>query len=1152
MEFQLLQTILVSGNFDQNNIPLTIGAADFGGAPANFFDGKIDEVHVMNKAQSNDWITTEYNNQSNPGTFYTVSGPADHSVYDFGSFCQNSTKNYSVPNHGAFSYTWSVTGGSVQSGQGTSAASILWTTGTGSGEIKLSVFDGAQTGTSIDYNVLVNPVPGTSITPDPAQTCPGADLALNGNPSGGSGTYSSHSWTGAGSGFLSASNIVNPVFNKSTFGNSNLIYTVTDDKGCTGSDNISVNVSDATAPIFTQPVDISISCDASILPATTGNVTAADMADNCAPDANLTVSYTDVSTQNADASLLAHYNYTITRTWEVKDVAGNATQHDQKITVTDATAPIFTQPVDISISCDASILPATTGNVTAADMADNCAPDANLTVSYTDVSTQNADASLLAHYNYTITRTWEVKDVAGNATQHDQKITVTDATAPIFTQPVDISISCDASILPATTGNVTAADMADNCAPDANLTVSYTDVSTQNADASLLAHYNYTITRTWEVKDVAGNATQHDQKITVTDATAPIFTVPQNDTICRNLDCTYNALTAVTGEITAADMADNCAPDANLTLTYSDDFNNLTSCDTIGYIIRNWVLTDVSGNKSKKSQIIWVEPTSRIIVTPKQDTICNGAQVSITLASTSVPTRSVKFRYVTEAPAGVTVTPATGGPLDNNAVLVNSITNANDQAQLVKFIITPYTRQAGSELEKCTGINDTAYVWVEPTARIMVTPKQDTICNGDQVNITLTSTSVPTRAVKFRYVTEAPAGVTVAPANGTGLNNSDILTNTITNTNDQAQLVRFIITPYSRQAGSENEKCTGINDTAYVWVEPTARITVTPKQDTICNGAQVSITLTSPSVPTRAVKFRYVTEAPAGVTVTPATGGPLDNNAVLVNSITNTNDQAQLVRFIVTPYTRQAGSELEKCTGINDTAYVWVEPTARITVTPKQDTICNGAQVSITLTSPSVPTRAVKFRYVTEAPAGVTVTPATGGPLDNNAVLVNSITNTNDQAQLVKFIVTPYTRQAGSENEKCTGINDTAYVWVEPTARITVTPKQDTICNGAQVNITLTSPSVPTRAVKFRYVTEAPAGVTVTPATGGPLDNNAVLVNSITNTNDQAQLVKFIVTPYTRHAGSELEKCTGINDTAYVWVEPTARITVTPKVGYDL
>jgi gliding motility-associated-like protein len=542
---------------------------------------------------------------------------------------------------------------------------------------------------------------------------------------------------------------------------------------------------------------------------------------------------------------------------------------------------------------------------------------------------------------------------------------------------------------------------------------------------------------------------------------------------------------------------------------------------------------------------VWVEPTAKIAVTPKQDTICDGSQVSITLTSPSVPTRTVKFRYVTEAPAGVTVTPATGGPLDNNDILTNTIVNTNDQAQLVKFIVTPYTREAGSEIEKCTGINDTAYVWVEPTAKIAVTPKQDTICDGSQVNITLTSPSVPTRTVKFRYVTEAPAGVTVTPATGTGLNNNDILINTIANTNDQAQLVKFIVTPYTREAGSEIEKCTGINDTAYVWVEPTAKIAVTPKQDTICDGSQVNITLTSPSVPTRTVKFRYVTEAPAGVTVTPATGGPLDNNAVLVNTIANTNDQAQLVKFIVTPYTREAGSELEKCTGINDTAYVWVEPTAKISVTPKQDTICDGSQVNITLTSPSVPTRAVKFRYVTEAPAGVTVTPATGGPLDNNAVLVNTIANANDQAQLVKFIITPYTRQPGSELEKCTGINDTAYVWVEPTAKISVTPKQDTICDGAQVNITLTSPSVPTRTVKFRYVTEAPAGVTVTPATGTGLNNNDILTNTIVNTSDQAQLVKFIVTPYTRQAGSELEKCTGINDTAYVWVEPSVRLIAT-------
>ncbi|HKC66683.1 MAG TPA: DUF2341 domain-containing protein, partial [Bacteroidia bacterium] len=40
----------------------------------NYFNGKLDEVHVLNTALSAGWITTEYNNQSSPGTFYTLAG----------------------------------------------------------------------------------------------------------------------------------------------------------------------------------------------------------------------------------------------------------------------------------------------------------------------------------------------------------------------------------------------------------------------------------------------------------------------------------------------------------------------------------------------------------------------------------------------------------------------------------------------------------------------------------------------------------------------------------------------------------------------------------------------------------------------------------------------------------------------------------------------------------------------------------------------------------------------------------------------------------------------------------------------------------------------------------------------------------------------
>lgn len=42
-------------------------------ASNEYFSGSIDEVRVSNIARSADWIATEYNNQSSPSTFYTIS-----------------------------------------------------------------------------------------------------------------------------------------------------------------------------------------------------------------------------------------------------------------------------------------------------------------------------------------------------------------------------------------------------------------------------------------------------------------------------------------------------------------------------------------------------------------------------------------------------------------------------------------------------------------------------------------------------------------------------------------------------------------------------------------------------------------------------------------------------------------------------------------------------------------------------------------------------------------------------------------------------------------------------------------------------------------------------------------------------------------------
>ena len=61
-----------------------------------------------------------------------------------------------------------------------------------------------------------------------------------------------------------------------------------------------------------------------------------------------------------------------------------------------------------------------------------------------------------------ITRTWSLTDDCCNTTTHDQIIMVVDDTAPTFTAPADLTISCEQDETNLTlTGDVT--DEADNC-----------------------------------------------------------------------------------------------------------------------------------------------------------------------------------------------------------------------------------------------------------------------------------------------------------------------------------------------------------------------------------------------------------------------------------------------------------------------------------------------------------------------------------------------------------------------------------------------------------------------------------------------------------------------------------------------------------------
>lgn len=63
-----------------NDLDLRIGARGGDGNSASYFVGNIDEVKITNREETADWIATEYNNQSSPSTFYTVSAERSSSI----------------------------------------------------------------------------------------------------------------------------------------------------------------------------------------------------------------------------------------------------------------------------------------------------------------------------------------------------------------------------------------------------------------------------------------------------------------------------------------------------------------------------------------------------------------------------------------------------------------------------------------------------------------------------------------------------------------------------------------------------------------------------------------------------------------------------------------------------------------------------------------------------------------------------------------------------------------------------------------------------------------------------------------------------------------------------------------------------------------
>ena len=290
--------------------------------------------------------------------------------------------------------------------------------------------------------------------------------------------------------------------------------------------------------------------------------------DNC--DDNLDFSYDDSVIPGACAG-----TYTIVRTWTVTDNAGYSDSGVQMVSVVDSSAPTFTVPAEVSLSCtgDATDLNVT-GTVT--DAVDGCG-SSPIDISYSDV---------LGEFNCfegdVIIRTWTVMDDCGNASSQEQIINLVDDNAPFFTNvPADVDLECDDEL------PVIFATAEDQCS---NVTVSVTD---DYGDANCTGME--VIYRTFTAEDDCGNFGYAIQTITRVDTEAPVATVEDFDIGCGEYDAS--------AEYGSYEYSDNCLSDITVSwMQVSVDPEDIGCFD----VQREYTFIDGCGNSSTVMQIVHV------------------------------------------------------------------------------------------------------------------------------------------------------------------------------------------------------------------------------------------------------------------------------------------------------------------------------------------------------------------------------------------------------------------------------------------------------------------------------------------------------------------------------------------------------------------
>ncbi|MBN2862065.1 MAG: gliding motility-associated C-terminal domain-containing protein, partial [Bacteroidales bacterium] len=284
--------------------------------------------------------------------------------------------------------------------------------------------------------------------------------------------------------------------------------------------------------------------------------------------------------------------------------------------------------------------------------------------------------------------------------------------------------------------------------------------------------------------------------------------------------------------------------------------------------ITPWTIDNDDNNKCSGVPItidIWVEPT--VIITAENDTICNYGTINIPVNSENNTTNGIRFTWnVTDNPNVTGEEPSSGQGQDNGSSIIQTLVNNSNDAQVVPYTITPWTID-NNGINKCAGNSITVYIWIEPTAKVVTSITNDSICNDQQITYNLITPNNAIYGVTFNVEVIN----NYSEISGYTQSRQDLpdisIDETLNNSGDTARMIMYVVTPATiTSSGTRN--CIGINDTIRLWINPTPRATPVNLSSAICYGEKTQIILETPTVMTKGnIVFDYTISASGGTSI---------------------------------------------------------------------------------------------------------------------------------------------------------------------------------------------------------------------------------------------------------------------------------------------